>query len=178
MSSRRKAPPSPPRVFIEVDLMPGEDPLEFREALASAKSKLEFIRLYLACPGVIRGTTCHPISADDQRVAVQFQQRIDFWLREVLLGIDPAEVFSDPEASGPKADVRKNQAMAFETIRLIREHGTRRAAAIERVADAFATSSRNVERALARWGNRGESLDTFEPLNLYIVSLRAKGLPA
>ncbi len=170
MAPKANAPA--PKVFVVPELMANE-PVEsgglLNEHLESERprgdrSVRERIEAYLSDPGVARKPSDQPWPKAGELAAMPEIERqrwltwnaqywVDSSLRKVLSGRSPREVFKlDGKKRSRPTTAARDRNMCAEVLRLMERCDYTRAAAVERVAEAFSVSVSLVERATGLWG--------------------------
>lgn len=124
----------------------------------------ERIESYLKDPGVARkppedawpgaGELAGMSGVARQRwLTWEAQHWVDSSLRKLLAGKAPREIFKlEAKRRGRPTSAARDRNMCAEVLRLMERCDYSRAAAVERVAEAFSVSVQVVERATALWG--------------------------
>jgi hypothetical protein len=152
VNRRRKKRGKSPKVVVAPDLMP--------EVIDVGTTRV-LLRSYLDAR-----------NREDGRPHPRLQVKVDALLRQVLSGKDLRTVFAldRKKKRGERRDVKKEQAMCAEVMRLTADGSITVAAAKDAVAAEFDVgSTRAVERALRSWR---EHLTKLNFLESYLTSLR------
>ncbi len=116
-----------------------------------------------------------PRNRPDGVVNAKLQADMDGLLWQVLQGRDPGLVFrlDIKKKRGERKDVRREQSMCAEVMRLTRDLGATAPDAKDAVAQAFEVEVSTVERALKAWRARFNEMGF---LASYIGNLRTRKL--
>ena len=152
MNRRRRTSSNSLKVVVAPDLMP--------EVIDVGTTRV-LLRSYLDAR-----------NREDGRPHPQLQVEVDALLRQLLSGKNPRTVFAlkGKKKRGERRDVKREQAMCAEVMRLTANAGVTEAEAKDAVAFEFGVgSTRTVERALRSWR---EYLVDMKILEGYLTSLR------